>query len=179
MSPPSHQIIKPYGLLCEYSVDPIGIDVKIPRFSWGLTHPGRAVMQSAYQIQVASTEERLLDNTGDIWDSGEVQSKESVHVPFNGAPLEACHKYYWRVRWWDQSNQVSRYSETATFEMGLLQESDWRAEWIEGKDLFRKQITVDKKIESARVYVSGPIFCCINVAPFEKFLVLSRCILGG
>jgi alpha-L-rhamnosidase len=159
----SHKIFKPYGLLCEYIVDPIGIDVKIPRFSWILHHMERGVSQSAYQIQVASNKERLSCNTGDIWDSGEVRSKESVNVPFDGSPLEACRKYYWRVRWWDQLSHQSQYSETATFETGLFQESDWRAEWIEGKDLFRKQITVNKIIESARVYVSGLGFYELNV----------------
>ncbi len=163
MSSSSHQIIKPFGLLCEYGVDPIGIDVKIPRFSWTLHPTGRGISQSAYQIQVASTKELLLDNNGDIWNSGEVQSRDSVNVPFEGSPLAACCKYYWRVKWWDQSNHISHYSETATFEMGLLQESDWRAGWIEGKDLFRKQITVEKKIESARVYVSGLGFYELNV----------------
>jgi alpha-L-rhamnosidase len=58
---------------------------------------------------------------------------------------------------------VSQYSENATFETGFLQEIDWRAEWIEGKDLFRKQITVNKKIKFARVYVSGLGFYELNV----------------
>ena len=49
---------------------------------------GRGVSQSAYQIQVASTKERLLNDIGDIWDSGEVESTESVNVPFDGRPLE-------------------------------------------------------------------------------------------
>jgi alpha-L-rhamnosidase len=133
----------------------MGIDVKVPRFSWALSHSGRGVSQSAYQIQLSCSEERLFDDAGDVWDSGRVESRASVNVSFDGGPLETRRKYFWRVRWWDDGGRVSPYSEVATFEMGLIGEDDWSAEWIKGRDLFRKQISIDKEIESARVYVSG------------------------
>jgi alpha-L-rhamnosidase len=50
---------------------------------------------------------------------------------------------------------VSPYSEGVTFETGFIGEDDWRADWIEGKDLFRKRISLNKEIKSARAYVSG------------------------
>jgi alpha-L-rhamnosidase len=104
---------------------------------------------------VSSSEEGLLDDDGAVWDSGRVESRASVNVSFDGGPLETRRKYFWRMRWWDDGGRVSPYSEVATFEMGLIGGDDWSAEWIEGRDLFRKQIPIDTEIESARVYVSG------------------------
>jgi alpha-L-rhamnosidase len=147
-------IFKPYGLLCEYSVNPIGIDVKLPRFSWKLNHGGRDITQSSYQIQVAKNIDNLMESIDLIWDSGKVDSKKTT-ILFNGNPLESCERYVWRVRWWNQRNQESQFSEIATFETGLLEESDWKSKWIEGKDLFRKKVTINREIESVRVYISG------------------------
>ena len=42
-------IIFPFDLQCEYAVDPVGIDVRKPRFSWLLRAAGRGQIQSAYQ----------------------------------------------------------------------------------------------------------------------------------
>jgi alpha-L-rhamnosidase len=70
----------------------MGIDVKVPRFSWALSHSGRGVSQSAYQIQLSCSEERLFDDAGDVWDSGRVESRASVNVSFDGGPLETRRK---------------------------------------------------------------------------------------
>ena len=84
----------PIELFCEYCVDPIGIDVFKPRFSWMLTHHERGRRQSAYQILVASSEENLAKDFGDIWDSGKVDSSQSVNVEYAGKPLESGKVYY-------------------------------------------------------------------------------------
>ena len=41
--------------------------------------------------------------------------------------------YFWKVRIWDKNNKVSSWSNTATWSMGLLEPSDWKAKWI-GQD---------------------------------------------
>ncbi|MBS7635106.1 family 78 glycoside hydrolase catalytic domain, partial [Candidatus Bathyarchaeota archaeon] len=145
----------PIELLCEYCIDPLGIDVPRPRFSWKLMHHERGRMQSAYQILVASSEENLLKDFGDMWDSGKVVSGQSVDVEYAGKPLESGKVYYWKVRWWDDRGCVSPYSKSAKFEMGLLKSEDWRAKWISGGNLFRKEFMLNEKVKRARAYVSG------------------------
>ncbi len=145
----------PINLLCEYAIDPIGLDVARPRFSWTLVHVERGRVQSAYQILVASKLEYLAKDIGDMWDSGKVCSSQSVNVEYAGKPLESCKTYYWKVRWWDDRGYVSPWSKVAKFEMGLLKPEDWRAKWITGGDLFRKKFTLSGKVKSARAYVTG------------------------
>lgn len=145
----------PVELFCEYCVDPVGLQVSRPRFSWKLTHPERGRMQSAYQILVASSEDNLAKDFGDMWDSGKVDSNQSVNVEYAGKPLESGKIYYWKVRWWDDKGQASSWSRTAKFEMGLLKPEDWRAKWIGGGNLLRKEFILDGKVKRARAYVSG------------------------
>ena len=82
-------IQRPTDLRCEYAVNPIGVDVIQPRFSWILKHSERARIQSAYRILIASTPEILSRDTGDIWDSKKVKSEKSVNVEYHGKSLEA------------------------------------------------------------------------------------------
>jgi len=50
----------------------MGIDVAQPRFSWVLKSSQRGQMQSAYQILVSKSEEKLNANIGDKWNIGEI-----------------------------------------------------------------------------------------------------------
>jgi len=150
------------NLLCEYALNPLGIDVTSPRFSWQLIHWQRGQIQSAYQVLVAISLSELDRNRGNMWDSGKVATDQSVNVVYRGDPLQSSRTYYWKVRTWDKNGQVSPYSEVATFEMGLLGKDGWQDEWIgwtAGKAgealLFRKEFTLDKSISRARAYVSG------------------------
>ena len=82
----------------EYAVDPLGVDVARPRFSWLLESSERGQMQSAYQILVASSKEKLQASRRDKWDSGKVASDESVNVPYEGSPLASGERCWWKVR---------------------------------------------------------------------------------
>ena len=152
--------IIPSKLTCEYAVNPLNVDVPKPRFSWILESDQRGQMQSAYQILVAGSEEKLNVDTGDKWDSGKVTSDRSVNVAYEGSELTSGEKLYWKVRCWDGDDRAGAYSATATFEMGLLEESDWEGEWI-GTDasisapLLRKEFEIDKVIWKDGSYVSG------------------------
>jgi len=64
-------------LRCEYMENPLGIDEMEPRLSWIVTSGARGQKQSAYQIRVASSLEKLLSGNGDLWGSGKV-SRESL-----------------------------------------------------------------------------------------------------
>ena len=121
-------------LRCEYLEKPWGVDVKTPRLSWILTATDsghRGLRQTAYQILVASTQEKLVEDQGDLWDSGRVESDRTLHVQYGGKPLGARQRCYWKVRVWDNDGQASPWSEPAQWAMGLLDTSDWGgAKWI-------------------------------------------------
>ncbi|WP_039934475.1 alpha-L-rhamnosidase [Streptomyces viridochromogenes] len=106
----------------EYARRPLGIDVPRPRLSWPLSG---ARTQSAYQVRVATTPQRLADP--DVWDSGRVASAESALVPYAGPPLEPRTRYHWQVRVWDASGTASPWSEPSWWETGI---EDWSAHWI-------------------------------------------------
>ena len=120
-------------LRCEYLTDPVGIDETRPRLSWLVTGEGRARRQSAYRIIVASTRDRAERGTGDLWDTGKAEG-DVTQVAYAGQPLSSRRQCFWRVRCWDEAGRESRWSAVASWSMGLLQPSDWQAEWISFRD---------------------------------------------
>lgn len=173
-------------LKTEHLVDPIQLDVEQPRLSWQLTSESpkdRGKSQSAYHLLVASSLEALASDSGDLWDSGRVESSSSVLVRYAGAELSSRQRCYWKVRVWDESGVGSNWSSPATWTMALLELDDWTgAEWIGiGKDtrtsdlaerdfmfnkdmgmmrshvspLLRSEVEIDKPIRRALAYVAG------------------------
>jgi len=150
--------LKVQSLITEHLTDPVSLDVTTPRFGWQLVSDKRNVIQRAYEIKVD------LDKSN-VWSSGKVASGESVHVPYNGVALQSDKKYTWQVRVWDNKGNQSAWSEMATFQMGLLKTSDWKAKWIEPgfvedtlmrpSPIFRKEFLADKKIISARAFITA------------------------
>lgn len=142
------------NLSCEYRVNPLGIDRTLPRLTWTLHSSQRGQKQTAYQILVSSSEDQLKRDRGDIWDSGQVFSEQSVLVAYDGRPLLSGELCYWKVRVWDQDENPSPWSQTAYWSMGLLSEEDWKAQWISCRDSstspqFRQSFTLDKKPQTA------------------------------
>ena len=147
---------------CEYMQNPLGIDVREPRFSWALQDERRGQFSIGYQVLVASGVEMLSADKGDKWDSGIVQSGAQVNIRYQGAPLASEERCYWKVRVWDCDGLPSAWSEPAWFEMGLLDQSDWVSAWYgypagySGRALyFRAFVELTKPIKRARAYVSG------------------------
>jgi alpha-L-rhamnosidase len=147
--------LAPKNLRCEYLSNPLGIDVRQPRLAWVLEHTQRGQKQTAYQILVAARPETLAQDTGDQWDSGKVVSEDSTQVAYNGKPLQSGTTYYWKVRTWDKDGNASPYSHAAQFEMGLLSAEEWKAQWIAGGNLLRKEFSVAAKVVRARAYVTA------------------------
>ncbi len=153
-------------LKCEDLLQPLGVEVPSPRLSWQLE---RVVRQSAYQIRAASDGERLAQGCLDVWDSGRVESAQSLAVPYAGPRLVSRQRVIWQVRVWDEQGQASEFSAPSWFEMGLLKASDWKAQWIGRPDisladykapvlpapLLRKAFEVPQDISQARVYLCG------------------------
>ena len=153
-------------LRCEYAVNPLGIDAERPRLSWAIESSRRGTRQTACQIVVASSESILRSNRGDLWDSGRLDSSQSVHVPYAGKSLGSRARCYWKVRVWDQTGVASDWSSPAWWETGLLHPLDWQAQWIgapyhselEGggpAPHFRRSFALGGEIRSARAYVCG------------------------
>ncbi|MEI6175744.1 MAG: glycoside hydrolase family 78 protein [Verrucomicrobiota bacterium] len=120
----------PHELRCEYLVNPLGIDQANPRLSWQPAAATRGQKQTAYQILVASSPDKLVKDTGDLWDTGQVASDQSIQLAYGGKALSSGQPCYWKVRVWDKDNKASVWSEAGKWSIGLLGNSDWKAEWI-------------------------------------------------
>ncbi|MEQ8878756.1 MAG: family 78 glycoside hydrolase catalytic domain [Cyclobacteriaceae bacterium] len=108
----------PHGLMIEWLRQPgTAIKDETPEFSWIV--PQGARYQQGYQILVSSSKEKINQNIGDIWDSGQVRSKQNADVAFGGKPLQSGQSYFWKVRIWDQLNRVTSYSSAQGFRMGV------------------------------------------------------------
>ncbi|HVM47893.1 MAG TPA: glycoside hydrolase family 78 protein [Candidatus Acidoferrum sp.] len=150
-------------LRCEYLENPLGIDAVQPRLSWIVESKQRSQRQIAYQILVSSTEAKLKANTGDLWDTGQVPSDETIQISYAGKPLTSHERCFWKVRVWDAARQASEFSEPASWEMGLLSPQDWAGRWIglntdtnsAPAPMLRRAFTLGKHIKQARVYVCG------------------------
>jgi alpha-L-rhamnosidase len=147
--------LPPANLRCEYLKNPLGIDVRQPRFAWVLAHTERGQRQTAYQVLVASSVELLARDKGDQWDSSKVTSDDSTQVVYRGKALESGRSYYWKVRYWDKEDRASEYSQPASFEMGLLSRDEWKGQWIGGDNLLRKEFVLDGKVVRAHAYVTA------------------------
>ena len=119
----------PSDLRTEYFHQPLGLNVEKPRFSWLLPAGRRGLRQTAYQIQVAASANLLEQGKPDRWESGKVESDASIHVAYAGSKLSSRTRYYWRVKFWDESGAESNWSETTWWENGLKAQ-DWKADWI-------------------------------------------------
>ena len=172
-------------LFVEYAETPINIDNPNPRFSWIIHSEERNKTQSTYQILVSSEEKKLKKGEADIWDSGKINSSETIQHEFSGKILESNRKYFWKVTVWDEKGQAFE-SPVAVFETAFLKPYDWQASWIgagsksqplpekgffsdkkeqyslpdtvvhSGQSLLlRKVVQLEKKIKSAKAFVTG------------------------
>ncbi len=148
------------NLKCEDELNPLGVDVAQPRLNWQCQSDQRGDRQTAYQIMVASGQSALKKDSGDLWDSGKVASDETIQIPYAGKPLSSSQQVFWKVRAWDANGKVSRWSPAATWTMGLLAESDWKAKWIAAPTnaqsiLLRREFKVKSGLRRAVVHICG------------------------
>src|ERR1039458_8954587 len=152
--------LTPVELRCDYAVNPLGVDSQYPQLSWKLDGTGRGQRQTAYEILAASSATILAHGHADLWDSGKVETDETIqiHFPEN---LNSWEQVFWKVRVWDESGKVSQWSKTATWTMGVLADSDWNSKWIGAADtnisslLLRREFVVKPGLKRALVNVCG------------------------
>lgn len=147
-------------LRCEYLTDPLGIDTARPRFSWKLTDPARTRGQRQTACQVVVTGAGDTRTTEMLWDSGKVESPESVNVAYAGVALTSGRDCSWKVRIWDQDGKPTAWSPPARFSIGLLDPADWQGDWIRYKEAdnikhiwYRKKFTLEKVPAQAFAYL--------------------------
>jgi alpha-L-rhamnosidase len=157
-------------LACEYLENPLGIDEAKPRLSWQLKSDQRGQKQTAFQLIVASSPEKLNNNTGDLWDSGKLKTDQSVHVEYNGKPLESGMDCYWKVRVWDIKDKTSNWSEPAKWSMGILNPEDWNAKWITypnptrlSHPWLRRTFDLKENVEQAIIHVNTPSYYELHI----------------
>jgi alpha-L-rhamnosidase len=109
---------------------PLGIDDQAPRFSWQLRDEARGAKQTAYEVEVASTEALLKAGKADVWESGRVEGNASLNVRYAGPALAASTRYYWRVKVWNAAGKPYPASAASWWETGLLKQEAWTAQWI-------------------------------------------------
>jgi alpha-L-rhamnosidase len=143
----------PTHLRVEHLDDALGTDVRRPRLSWWL--PAGSRSQIAYQLRTGH------------WDSGRIESDQSVLVDYSGPQLQSRQQVACAVKVWTDAGE-SGWSEPVHWEMGLLESADWVAEWIEPPEadnpgpagrrppwLLRRSFTVDDAVVLARLYATA------------------------
>lgn len=121
--------VLPVRLTTEMAENPLAVVENQPRLGWQLISKESDASQVAYLILVASSEEKLNNDDGDVWNSGRVNSDKNLHIVYSGKPLKSETKYFWKVKVWNQSGKVSKWSKNASFRTAPL-ESDLNPTWI-------------------------------------------------
>lgn len=152
-------------LTTNYKHNPIGIDAAQLQLSWKLNSTERNISQKAYELRVALTDKDILSGKNLIWQTGKVNSDQSLHVTYKGSPLKAKQRYYWQVKVWDNNGKSSDWSNINFWETGLLSPADWSAKWIqtandtEGKvgpaPMFGRSFDIAKSVKQARLYITA------------------------
>ncbi|KAJ3962488.1 hypothetical protein N0V92_000759 [Colletotrichum tropicale] len=162
--------IEPESLRTEGVKTPMGIHATNPLLSWRLQSDRRGDNQTSYQLQAASSSDGFY--APDLWDTGKLRVTQAF-ASWNGSTLGSRDQAYWRVRVWDADDVASSWSEPSTFELGLLEESDWTAQWIENNEfatgvnalpLFANEFKVNCTATKARLYIteSGVFYAELN-----------------
>ncbi|MEO5912553.1 MAG: family 78 glycoside hydrolase catalytic domain [Pelobium sp.] len=145
----------------------LGIDQPQPRFAWILHDKERGQFQSAYQIMVVTGDNNFTKANNVVWNSDKQISSSQYGITYGGKSLNSTTKYWWKVRTWNANNEVSPWSTPVSFVTGFFNLGDWdkNTRWIRhpkavSKEvnplpIFRKQFTVNKKVSSAWLYISG------------------------
>ena len=126
---------------------PIGLDEQ-PVFSWKMVSDIPDTIQTAYRVRVGS------------WDTGRVESGDSLFVPYAGPALQPRTAYRVQVEVWDNHGQTA-CAETGV-ETGLRGPDGFAAQWIadpfEGEHplpVFETEFAIDTPVTTARLYITA------------------------
>ena len=151
----------------------LGLDEQSPRFGWQIQSKANDIRQQSYRIIVASTADKAKERTGDVWDSGVITSDCSQWIEYGGSPILPNQPFYWCVQVTTNQGET-KWSDVATWSSGLLDDANWKGEWIgldslvTGEDsqmrhsrlrsrYMRQEFATDKdkRVQRATAHVSG------------------------
>ena len=139
--------VKVDRMTCEYIENPMGLDVRSPRFSWTLeaSNPDSyGHRQTAYMIEVSAL---LPSGKKSVqWNTGWVESDDTQLIPYEGKPLRSDTDYLWRVKVKDEAGIESCWSKAGKWSTGLFDRTDWTAEWIGSDEIFDPAVEPDCNI---------------------------------
>ncbi len=127
-------------LKTEYMKNPIGIDIETPLLSWNCCGGKK---QTAYEI-------RAVSDGCVFWESGKVKTDRMNEV--FGVPVGSRRQVAWKVRLWDEQGIAGEWSEEARFEMGLIDQSQFAAKWI------NPELSGDCKVHKPASYLQTSFF---------------------
>ena len=128
-------MLKLYDLTIEYKHNPLGLDEVQPRFSWKLDSDKQDTVQTSYRLQV-------MQSGAVVWDSGAMESEQSILNEYLGPNLAPCTEYTWSVTVTDNHGDTA--DAESRFETGLLDGGafEGKAKWI--TSAFDKDSTVSE-----------------------------------
>ena len=142
--------------------NPIGLDSENPDFSWIIKSDDFNLNQTHYQVFVAK--DKVFSKNSLVWDSGKVNSSESVYIKYQGNPLEYATKYYWKVKVWTNQSSRPKQSKISWWTTGLMGQKQWKSDWIGVKmedikgpesPYFTNDFILDRKIISANLFITS------------------------
>lgn len=89
-----------------------------PAFSWIVPGEKKNTLQTTYHIIVSASYEDAKQAKGSVWDSGQIESKQSVAVLYDGEALQPSKTYFWRVKTYTNTEGESDWSEIKAFRTG-------------------------------------------------------------
>ncbi|PRD48856.1 family 78 glycoside hydrolase catalytic domain [Sphingobacterium haloxyli] len=91
---------------------------KVPVFGWIMNARNTSTRQQYYQLLLADNLEDIMEDRGNLWNSGKVWSSESTAVLYGGNDLRSGNLYYWKVKVWDEQGNESEFSPVSCFYTG-------------------------------------------------------------
>lgn len=110
--------MKAISLKTEHLKNPLGLDIANPVLSWNCQG---GIKQTAYEIEAVS-------GGLEVWRSKKTNT-DKMNAVFEGN-LSSRQRVEWRVRLWDENEVVGEWSEKVFFEVGLLDDFEFTAQWI-------------------------------------------------
>ncbi len=133
----------------------LGIGESTPRLSWQIPRAPRGWSQAAYEVEVQRGGESQCHR---------VHSSEQLFVPWVGDPLASRESADIRLRVQGSDGHWSGWSDVVTVEAGLLEPSDWTANFMSPVDvgllgepapILKGSWFAPDDVTAARLYVSA------------------------
>lgn len=161
-------------ITCEHQARPLAIATPHPRFSWKLESDEKDTIQIAYRIQVWTSENQL------IWDSGRIEHRHTYDIVYEGTVLKSAERYTYQIQVWDDHGNTAT-SGIHRFETAYFQTSDWKACWIEpdplpqlpenplpkAQEIWNECLMAMMRGEQPRYYTDGDIWDTLPTEPYD------------